>query len=82
MRDSKGTYLTGALIGVLLVVAPWWITVSCAAIIITWMVLKNDKPTQVQARRERAQKKASAVQHAGGHSYSDFEEGEHTWQYL
>ena len=47
MRDNKSAYLTGAVIGVLLVVAPWWITVSCAAIIIAWMVLKNDKPTKV-----------------------------------
>ena len=47
MTDNRGAYVTGAVIGVLLVVAPWWITVSCAAIIIAWMVLKNDKPTQV-----------------------------------
>ena len=48
MKQHHKNYLWGVLVGILLVFAPWWITLLAVAAIVTVLVMgsDNDRPYQ------------------------------------
>lgn len=84
LRQHHKNYLWGVLVGILLVFAPWWIIVLAVAAIITVLIMGNDddRPHQAQITQKGASKKSTKIQHAGGYSYSHFQERECTWDFL